>query len=152
LLSKLGTLCVQMGTDNELKGKQGRFQCFVAYDLDASNRLENAARSRGSPGADVPPFFKFLLAEPLRVCPCSSITKAGIPASSHLWHSRYAICPNLQPRCLESLQAFCIRCCQAAVEVLYRIERGTILLTPTGCDVSKLMKLCRLGLSCLQTG
>lgn len=57
-----------MGTDNDLKGKQGRFQCFVAYDLDAEGRAQYDAQGRGTPGADVPAFFKFLLAEPLRVC------------------------------------------------------------------------------------
>ena len=60
---------MQMGADNDLKGKQGKFQCFVAYDLDAENRAQYDARGRGTPGANVPPFFKFLLAEPLRVRP-----------------------------------------------------------------------------------
>ena len=60
---------MQMGTDNDLKRKQGKFQCFVAYDLDAECRAHLAAQRRGTPGADVPPFFKFLLAEPLRVRP-----------------------------------------------------------------------------------
>ncbi len=60
---------MQMGTDNDLKRKQGKFQCFVAYDLDAECRAHLAAQRRGTPGADVPPFFQFLLAEPLRVRP-----------------------------------------------------------------------------------
>ncbi len=59
---------MQMGTDNELKGKQGKFQCFVAYDLNADSGINNHVQKINTPGADVPFFFKFLLAEHLRVC------------------------------------------------------------------------------------
>lgn len=58
-----------MGNDNDVKGKQGKFQCFVAYDLDAESRAQYNAQGRGTPGANVPHFFQFLLAEPLRVRP-----------------------------------------------------------------------------------
>ena len=56
-----------MGTDNEQKGKQGKFSCFVAYDLSAASSRDLAAQSRDKPGAHVPRFFKFLLAESLQV-------------------------------------------------------------------------------------
>ena len=65
-----------MGTDNEQKGKQGKFSCFVAYDLGAVSSRDLAARTHDRPGAHVPPFFKFLLAESLQVS--SSSPRAGL--------------------------------------------------------------------------
>lgn len=61
---------MQMGTDNELKGKQGKFQCFIAYDLNADSGINSRVQNSHTPGADVPFFFKFLLAEHLRVREC----------------------------------------------------------------------------------
>lgn len=58
---------MQMGTDNELKGKQGKFQCLIAYDLNADSGVNSRVQNSHTPGADVPFFFKFLLAEHLRV-------------------------------------------------------------------------------------
>lgn len=49
----------------------------MAYDLNTASRAGTANQSRGSPGADVPHFFRFLLAEPLRVRCLQSLFSVG---------------------------------------------------------------------------
>jgi ribosomal protein S18 acetylase RimI-like enzyme len=74
LLADKWVFGMQMGTDNELKGKQGKFQCFVAYDLNADSGVNSRIQNIHTPGADVPFFFKFLLTEHLRVRDAMSTT------------------------------------------------------------------------------
>ena len=92
---------MQMGTDNELKGKQGKFQCFVAYDLNADSGINSRVQNSHTPGADVPFFFKFLLAEHLRVsegalncraCKCSVCILAPTECLSLRVRSALCIC------------------------------------------------------------
>lgn len=92
---------MQMGTDNELKGKQGKFQCFVAYDLNADSGINSRVQNSHTPGADVPFFFKFLLAEHLRVsegalncraCKCSVCIFATTECLSLRVQSALCIC------------------------------------------------------------
>lgn len=56
----------QFGVDGEVKAQRGQFLCLVAHRLGAAE-AEPAAEQHSMPGAAVPPFFKFLLSEPLRV-------------------------------------------------------------------------------------
>jgi hypothetical protein len=56
----------QFGVDGEVKAQRGQFLCLVAHRLGAA-QAEPAAEQHGMPGAAVPPFFKLLLSEPLRV-------------------------------------------------------------------------------------
>lgn len=58
---------VQMGIDADVKGGQGRFACLLAQSLEAEDDSSFGKPLLGLPGANVPPFFKFLLSEHLQV-------------------------------------------------------------------------------------
>lgn len=56
----------QMGIDADVKGGQGRFACLVAHCAEKDDGMEVTDLGLGLPGASVPPFFKYLLAEQLQ--------------------------------------------------------------------------------------
>lgn len=63
-----------MGIDADVKQGQGRFACLLAQDLDAADVSSFSEPVFGAfPGANVPPFFKFLLAKHLQVMHRSKI-------------------------------------------------------------------------------
>ena len=58
---------VQMGIDADVKGGQGRFACLLAQSFEAEDNSSFGKPLLGLPGANVPPFFRFLLSEHLQV-------------------------------------------------------------------------------------
>ena len=125
---------MQMGSDNELRRKQGRFQCFVAYDLCAESRAQCGGQGRGTPGADVPPFFKYLLAEPLRVRPVPMFFNCKLMSATQL-EVELGLTPKLlgtEPKSLLLRYAYEFHA------ALPGIERGP----------KRVVVLCRLALSC----
>ncbi len=54
-----------MGIDAAEQGKRGQFACLVALSSNGETCKGDGAAA--VPGTSVPAFFKFLLAEPLRV-------------------------------------------------------------------------------------
>ena len=109
---------MQMGTDNELKGKQGQFQCFVAYDLNADSGVNSRVQNSHTPGADVPFFFKFLLAEHLRVR--DAMSTAG-PANA----LRASLRPHNACLCVQSSQ--CIFALWGLEGILARQARDVVV-------------------------
>lgn len=70
-----------MGIQADEKGNRGQYACLVACSANAEPCEESIGLAM--PGASVPPFFKFLLAEPLQVrdspglmCPCTDAETA----------------------------------------------------------------------------
>ncbi len=70
---------VQMGIDADVKGGKGRFACLLAHSLEAEEESSFVKPLLGHPGANVPPFFKFLLSENLQVLHLPS----GLPHTTH---------------------------------------------------------------------
>ncbi|EIE26357.1 acyl-CoA N-acyltransferase [Coccomyxa subellipsoidea C-169] len=67
-LLRLDRVCaLQMGIDADVKGGRGRFACLLAHSLEAEEESSFVKPLLGHPGANVPPFFKFLLSENLQV-------------------------------------------------------------------------------------
>ncbi len=98
-----------MGIDADVKQSQGRFACLLAHDLDAADVSSLSEPIFGAfPGANVPPFFKFLLAKHLQVMYLSTIVTIFL-------HTSY-LHPNWLDSVLQTLlcTAVHIQCCTAA--------------------------------------
>ena len=84
-------MCAQFGVDGKLKAQRGQFLCLVAHRQGACHAGESPDKDvlSGTPGAAVPPFFKFLLSEPLRVSKPSANTSMRIQYAAHARPTAY---------------------------------------------------------------